>query len=126
MRFNLHALDSAQQVVALSLDAASEAAAREVAGSRGLAVFSVATAGRHWQPRLAKKSERSLQVVQNVQHHNGGELGIRNDKSNTTARLQSDCNVSDDEIHVLEIPLDHDRETIVVQVLESELLRHGR
>jgi general secretion pathway protein F len=55
MRFNLHALDSAQQVVALSLDAASEAAAREVAGSRGLAVFSVA-AGRHWQPRLAKKS----------------------------------------------------------------------
>jgi general secretion pathway protein F len=56
MRFNLHALDSAQQVVALSLDAASEAAAREVAGSRGLAVFSVAAAGRHWQPRLAKKS----------------------------------------------------------------------
>ena len=56
MRFNLHALDSAQQVVALSLDAASEAAAREVAGSRGLAVFSVAAGGRHWQPRLAKKS----------------------------------------------------------------------
>ena len=47
MRFNLHALDSAQQVVALSLDAASEAAAREVAGSRGLAVFSVAAGGRY-------------------------------------------------------------------------------
>src|SRR5207248_5136295 len=56
MRFNVHALDSAQQVIALSLDATSEAAAREVAGSRGLAVFSVEAAGRQWKPRFAKKS----------------------------------------------------------------------
>ncbi len=41
MQFRVHALDARQQVVALSLDAASEAAAREVARSRGLEVFSV-------------------------------------------------------------------------------------
>jgi general secretion pathway protein F len=42
MQFRVHALDARQQVVALSLEAASEAAAREVALSRGLQVFSVA------------------------------------------------------------------------------------
>jgi general secretion pathway protein F len=56
MRFNVHALDAAQQVVAVTLDAASEAEARETAGNRGLAVFSVEDAGRRWQPRLARKS----------------------------------------------------------------------
>jgi general secretion pathway protein F len=56
MRFNVHALDAAQQVVAVTLDAASEAEARETAGNRGLAVFSVEESGRRWQPRLARKS----------------------------------------------------------------------
>src|SRR3954466_8560421 len=56
MRFNIHALDAAQQVVAVTLDAASEAEAREPAGSRGLAVFSLEQDGRGWQPRLARKS----------------------------------------------------------------------
>src|SRR3954463_12072046 len=57
MRFNIHALDAAQQVVAVTLDAASEAEARETAGSRGLAVFSLEQDGRRrWQPRLARKS----------------------------------------------------------------------
>ena len=57
MRFNVHALDAAQQVVAVTLDAASEAEARATAGNRGLAVFSVEQAGgRRWQPRLARKS----------------------------------------------------------------------
>ena len=41
MQFRVHALDARQQVVALSLEAASESAARELAQSRGLAVFSV-------------------------------------------------------------------------------------
>jgi general secretion pathway protein F len=41
MQFNVHALDARQQVVALSLDAASESAARDMAESRGLTVFSV-------------------------------------------------------------------------------------
>jgi general secretion pathway protein F len=41
MQFNVHALDARQQVVALSLDAASESAARDMAESRGLSVFSV-------------------------------------------------------------------------------------
>ena len=41
MQFNVHALDAQQQVVALSLEAASEAAARDMAASRGLAVFSI-------------------------------------------------------------------------------------
>jgi general secretion pathway protein F len=41
MHFHVHALDARQQVVALSLDAASEAAAREAARQRGLEVFSL-------------------------------------------------------------------------------------
>src|SRR3982750_3660165 len=56
MRFNVHALDAAQQVVAVTLDAASEAEARETAGNRALPVFSVEQTGRRWQPRLARKS----------------------------------------------------------------------
>jgi general secretion pathway protein F len=41
MQFNVHALDARQQVVALSLEAATETAARDLAQSRGLTVFSV-------------------------------------------------------------------------------------
>jgi general secretion pathway protein F len=41
VRFELHALDGRQQVIALALDAPSEAHAREVARNRGLNVFSV-------------------------------------------------------------------------------------
>jgi general secretion pathway protein F len=41
MRFSVHALDARQQVVALSLEAASESIAREMATQRGLAVFAV-------------------------------------------------------------------------------------
>jgi general secretion pathway protein F len=43
MRFEVHAVDARQQVVALTLEAASEAAARESARGRGLEVFSVAS-----------------------------------------------------------------------------------
>src|SRR3954454_10452047 len=57
MRFNIHALDAAQQVVAVTLDAASEAEARETAGSRGPPFFTLEQDGRRrWQPRLARKS----------------------------------------------------------------------
>ena len=41
MRFEVHAVDARQQVVALTLEAASEAAARELARSRGLDIFSL-------------------------------------------------------------------------------------
>jgi general secretion pathway protein F len=41
MQFNVHALDARQQVIALSLEAATETAARDLAQSRGLTVFSV-------------------------------------------------------------------------------------
>jgi len=43
MRFEVHAVDAQQQIVALTLEAASEAAARESARGRGLEVFSVAS-----------------------------------------------------------------------------------
>jgi general secretion pathway protein F len=43
MRFEVHALDAARQVVAVSLEAANDAAARELARSKGLEVFSVKT-----------------------------------------------------------------------------------
>jgi general secretion pathway protein F len=43
MRFEVHAVDAQQQVVALTLEAANEAAARESARGRGLEVFSVAS-----------------------------------------------------------------------------------
>jgi general secretion pathway protein F len=41
MRFSVHALDARQQVVALQLEAASEALAREAARQRGLEIFSI-------------------------------------------------------------------------------------
>jgi len=57
MRFNVHALDAAQQVVALTLDAPDAAAAREAATGRGLSVFSVEGGKRALTlPRLARKS----------------------------------------------------------------------
>src|SRR5438105_11834475 len=57
MRFNVHALDAAQQVVALSLEGPSPAAARELAQERGLSVFSVEGGKRTPAvPRLAPKS----------------------------------------------------------------------
>src|SRR3989440_2544042 len=57
MRFNVHALDAAQQVVALSFEAASPAAARALAQERGLSVFSVEGGKRALAlPRLAPKS----------------------------------------------------------------------
>jgi general secretion pathway protein F len=43
MRFAVHALDARQQVVALSLEAASETIARDMAAQRGLSVFSIDT-----------------------------------------------------------------------------------
>lgn len=57
MRFNVHALDAAQQVVALTLDAPNAAAARELATERGLSVFSVEGGKRAVVlPRLGRKS----------------------------------------------------------------------
>src|SRR5207253_8120725 len=57
MRFNVHALDAAQQVVALSLEAPSPAAGGERAQVRGRWVFSVEGAMRALAlPRLAPKS----------------------------------------------------------------------
>jgi len=41
MHYNVHALDAQQQVIALSLEAGSEAYARGMAESRGLTVFSI-------------------------------------------------------------------------------------
>ncbi|TMH70118.1 MAG: type II secretion system F family protein, partial [Betaproteobacteria bacterium] len=41
MQFNVHALDAQQQVIALSLEAGSEADARGMAEGRGLTVFSI-------------------------------------------------------------------------------------
>ena len=56
MQFQVHALDNRQQVVALSLEAASEAIARDMAAQRGLSVFSVAAkAGGVAMPRLNRK-----------------------------------------------------------------------
>ena len=52
MQFNVHALDARQQVIALSLDAASEADARGMAEQRGLTVFSIE--GKRGLPRLRR------------------------------------------------------------------------
>src|SRR5256885_10190045 len=52
MQFNAHALDAQQQVVALSFEAASETAARDVAQARGLTVFSIQ--GKKSLPRLRR------------------------------------------------------------------------
>src|SRR5258706_858234 len=54
MQFNVHALDTQQQVIALSLEAASEADARGAAESRGLAVFSIE--GKRALPRLRRRT----------------------------------------------------------------------
>jgi general secretion pathway protein F len=54
MLFHVHALDARQQVVALSLEAASESVARALAEARGLTVFAVKTSG--WTLRLRKAS----------------------------------------------------------------------
>jgi len=57
MIFNVHALDSSRQVVAVRLEAASADAARETAKNRGLAVFSIEERGRVAAlPRLRAKS----------------------------------------------------------------------
>src|SRR3954465_7661771 len=57
MRFNVHALDAAQQVVALTLEAPSTAAARDAASERGLCVFSVEGGKRALTlARLGRKS----------------------------------------------------------------------
>ena len=52
MQFNVHALDARQQVIALSLEAASEADARGMAEQRGLTVFSIE--GKRGLPRLRR------------------------------------------------------------------------
>jgi general secretion pathway protein F len=56
MRFRVNAIDARGQVVALSLDAASEAAAREAAGQRGLQVFSVAGKASFAVPSVRRSS----------------------------------------------------------------------
>jgi general secretion pathway protein F len=54
VQFHVHALDARQQVVALSLEAASESVARALAEARGLTVFAVKSSG--WTLRLGKAS----------------------------------------------------------------------
>src|SRR5262245_56314618 len=54
MRFELHAVDARQQVVALALEAASEAAAREIARLRGLTVFSISRGNDFLKARSEK------------------------------------------------------------------------
>jgi general secretion pathway protein F len=57
MQFDVHALDGKQQVVALTLEAASEAIAREMAANRGLSVFSVEQrGGKRLSVRMTRKS----------------------------------------------------------------------
>jgi len=56
MRFEIHAIDRRRQVVALTLDAVSEAAAAEAARVRGLQVFSVSS--RNGFPALGKSFAR--------------------------------------------------------------------
>ena len=59
MRFEIHAIDRRQQVVALTLDAVSEAAAAEAARVRGLQVFSIASRqGISWKGRGWRKPTR--------------------------------------------------------------------
>jgi general secretion pathway protein F len=56
MEFRVHAVDARQQVVALSLEAASEAAARELARGRGLEVFSLSRKSASLEIRLRRAS----------------------------------------------------------------------
>ena len=55
MHFQVHALDNRQQVVALSLEAASESIARDMAAQRGLSVFSVSQKSGRPSIRLNRK-----------------------------------------------------------------------
>ena len=55
MHYQVHALDNRQQVVALSLEAASESIARDMAAQRGLSVFSVSQKGARPAIRLNRK-----------------------------------------------------------------------
>src|SRR5690242_10670615 len=61
MQFHVHALDARQQVVALSLDAASEAAAREMARSRGLEIFSIS--GKKSLPTLTLRRSSAFKTT---------------------------------------------------------------
>src|SRR5438105_3270145 len=54
MQFNVHALDAQQQVIALSLEAGSEADARGMAEGRGLTVFSIEGKRSLALPRLGR------------------------------------------------------------------------
>ena len=54
MQFNVHALDAQQQVIALSLEAGSEADARGMAEGRGLTVFSIEGKRSLAMPRLGR------------------------------------------------------------------------
>ena len=54
MQFNVHALDAQQQVIALSLEAGSEADARGMAEGRGLTVFSIEGKRSLALPRLSR------------------------------------------------------------------------
>jgi general secretion pathway protein F len=54
MQFNVHAIDAQQQVIALSLEAASEADARGMAEGRGLTVFSIEGKRSLAMPRLGR------------------------------------------------------------------------
>jgi general secretion pathway protein F len=56
MQFRVHALDARQQVVALSLEAASEAAARELARQQGLETFSISRKVSMVEVRLRRAS----------------------------------------------------------------------
>jgi len=56
MQFRIHALDVRQQVVALSLEAADEAAARELARGRGLEVFSLSGKASSLDLRLGRRA----------------------------------------------------------------------
>ena len=64
MRFQVHALDARQQVVALSLEAASEPVARALAEARGLNVFSVKSSGWTLKLRAAPGFKSSLFSVE--------------------------------------------------------------
>src|SRR5256714_4500066 len=56
MQFSIHAIDARQEIVALELDAASEAAARDVAQQRGLIVFSLKCKKALFSLRLRRAS----------------------------------------------------------------------
>src|SRR6476469_8153118 len=54
MQFNVHAIDAQQQVLALRLEAASEADARGMAEGRGLTVFAIEGKRSLAMPRLGR------------------------------------------------------------------------